>query len=219
MARVAATGRVASTRTNSILYNGGFEIAPAFTAETGTATRWIDGTAAGSTAKLGYGWGIPNGAISSTVGASFDTSQFRSGTYSMKLSNLTTASSISVGTYRNTPVASTLFELFLLQPNTSYTLTGYIRTNNVATNGAYIDLRQYTAAGTAVLTSATNKLSGTDSTWREVTLTLTTGATTVFGSLLLRLNVTGNVSDAWFDDITLIPASTGRVAASGRVAP
>lgn len=219
MARVAASGRVASTRTPGILYNGGFEIAPAFTAGTNTATRWIDGTAAGSTGKLGYGWAIPNGAITSTVESYFDTSRKRSGTYSLKLSNLTTGSSISVANFRNTPAASTLYELLRLQPNTSYTLTGYISTNNVAASGAYIDFRQYNAAGTALATTSTTKLSGTDATFREVTVTVTTNASAVFGGLLLRLNVTGNISDAWFDDITLTPATNGRVAASGRIAP
>ncbi len=59
MARILAADKVAGTRTNSVLYNGNFEVKPSvLTAQTNTNTRWIDGTAAGSTAKLAYGWGV-----------------------------------------------------------------------------------------------------------------------------------------------------------------
>jgi hypothetical protein len=61
-------------------------------------------------------------------------------------------------------------------------------------------------------TTSTNKLSGTDSSFREVTLSFTSNASAVFGCLFLRNNVAGNTCDAWFDDITLVPASLGRVA-------
>lgn len=222
MARVAVSGRVATTRTNSILYNGGFEVKPSvLTAATNTANRWIDGTAAGSAAKLAFGWSAPNSG--SGVGANgeigFDTSVFRSGAASLRLSNLNASGAVTASSLRSNPAAGTAFELFLLSPNTSYTLVGYIRTNNVATNSAFIDLRQFSSAFATLATTSTNKLSGTDTTWRQVTLTVTTNASAVFGCLFLRNNVAGNTSDAWFDDITLIPASLGRNAVSGRVTP
>lgn len=223
MARTAVANRIAHTRTGNILYNGGFEVKPAYTADTNTAGRWIDGTASGSNAQFGFGWAAPvtGSGLGANAAAAFDTSQSRSGTASMRLSTLNASGAVTIGIYKTdiTSTSSTKRPLILLSPNTSYTLTGYIRTNNVATSGAFIDLRQYNAAGTTITTTSTNKLSGTDSTWRQVTLAVTTDATAVFGNVFLRNNVTGNTSDAWFDDITLISnAGTGRSAASGRVA-
>lgn len=212
MVRLAVSERVASTETNSILYNGGFEVKPTFVAATNTALRWIDGTAAGATGRRGYGWGIPASAVT-TAEAAFDTSIKNSGTASMRLSITTANGLISVSNYRNAPAAgSPLGETFLMSPNTEYTLTGYIRVNNVVTNGAFIDLRQYNAAATALLTSNTTKISGTAD-FQKLSITITTQATTAFGTILLRLNAAGNnISDAWFDDITLVPTLTGRVA-------
>lgn len=206
MARTAAANRVASTRNNSILYNGNFEIKPAvITAATTTAARWIDGTAAGSQAKTGLGWSALTVTASAEIG--FDTTIFRSGTASMRLSTLNAAGAVTAGSYRiNAPVASSLFELIPLVANQVYTLSAYIRTNNVATNGAFIEFREFNATGGTVLTTTSTKLSGTDTTWRNVSFTLTTNALTRFGGIFLRNNVTGNVSDAWFDDITLTPS-------------
>lgn len=216
--RVAVSGRVASTRTNSILYNGDFEVKPGtITAATSGLNKWVDGTAAGGGSKLAYGWAIVSKAGTAEVG--FDTSIFRSGATSMKLSTLDTAGTMVIANYRTSPiVASSLFELFRLKADTSYTITGYIRTNNVVSNGAFIDLRQYRADGTATITTSTNKLSGTDTSFRQVTATVTTSSDTVFGSVLIRINLAGNVSDIWVDDVTVVPASIARVAASGRAA-
>lgn len=222
MARPAASGRIASTRTNSILYNGNFEVKPGtITAQTNTAGRWIDGTAAGTTARNAYGWSTPSAG--SGVGANgdmgFDTSIFRSGTASLRLSNLNSSGAVTSSSAKTvTPTAATAFELFPLLAGTSYTLTGYIRTNNVATNAAFIDVREFNAAYTNLATNSSTKLSGTDTSFRQVTVTFTTNASTVFGLILLRNSVAGNTSDAWFDDITLVPATISRVAASGRVA-
>lgn len=214
MARIAASGRVASTRTNNLLYNSGFEVAPSFIAATNTALRWIDGTAGGSQASRAYGWSIPSGGITASASTQFDTSFARSGTTSMKLSTLNSSGAISVSSFKNVAAP----ELFPLTAGATYTLNGYIRTNNVVTNGTFIDIREYSATATTVTTNSSTKLSGTDTSFRQVTVTFTANASTRFGGILLRLNVTGNTADAWFDDITLVPASIGRIQASGRIA-
>jgi hypothetical protein len=216
MARIAVADRVTNTRLNNILYNGNFELKPSYVADTNTAGKWIDGTAAGSGAKLAYGWGTPatGSGVGANAAAAFDTSQFRSGTASMRLSNLNASGAVTIASYALNPIASTAFQLFRLIPNTSYTMRGYVRTNNVATNSAFIDVREYSAAIATLATNSSNKLSGTDTSWRQVTATFTTNASTVFGAVFLRNNVAGNTSDAWFDDITLVPATTGRVAVS-----
>src|SRR5690606_26918304 len=125
---------------NSVQVNGSFEVRPAsYTADTNTANRWIDGTAAGSTARLGCGWSAPSAG--SGVGANgaiaFDTTQFRSGAASLRLSTLNSSGAVTASSARTiAPTAASAFELHALRPNTSYTLTGYIRTNNVASEGA-----------------------------------------------------------------------------------
>lgn len=209
--------RTAAVHTNNIVPNPSFESAPSvLTAPTGGATgRWIDGTASGSTVKAAYGWAIV--AISGAATAGFDNTVANSGTYSMKLSTVDITSSITAGSYRtNAPTAASLFELFPLAASTSYTLTAYIKTNNAATNSAFVDAREFSAAGAAGATSSSNKLSGTQA-FTKVTKVFTTASTAVFGGIFLRNNVTGNISDAWFDDISLVPTNgLTRPAASGR---
>lgn len=215
MARIAVSGRVASTRTNSVLYNGGFNTIPSVnTAATNVPGRWIDGTAAGSGALKAIGWACVPGALVATAEAGFDTSIKRSGAASMRLSLLNATGTVTVGTYQTLNTQ----QVFPLLPNTVYNLVGYIRTNNVISNGAFIDVRELSASVATVATTSSTRLTGTDTSFRQVTATLTTGATTRFGAIFLRHNIPGNTADAWFDDITLIPASLGRVAASGRVA-
>lgn len=215
MARIAVANRVASTRLNNVLYNGDFEARPTtITAATNTANRWIDGTAAGSAAKLAFGWSAPSAG--SGVGANgeigFDTTIQRSGAASLRLSNLNSSGAVTASSLRAaSPGSTTAFELFRLKPSTNYTLNGYIRTNNVPTNGAFIDVREFSSSYSTLATTSTNKLSGTDTTFRLVTLAFTTNANTVFACLFLRNNVAGNTCDAWFDDIVIVPATLGRV--------
>ncbi len=221
MARVAVSNRATSTRNNSILYNGGFEIFPTYVADTNTANRWIDGTAAGASGRSGYGWAVPSSGsgVGANSAAAFDTSIKRSGNASLRLSTLNASGTIIITNFKNNaPIASTLYQCFLLKPNTSYTLTGYIRTNNVVASAAFIDIREFSADITTLATTSTTKVGGTDTSFRQVTVTFTTNSSTVFGGLLLRINLAGNTSDAWFDDITLVPASISRSVASGRVA-
>jgi len=184
--------------------NMNFDTVPSTnTAATAATLKWIDGTSGGSSAGRGYGWAIPSGGLASTASAQFDTTVKRSGVASLHLSNPTNTAAVSVSSFRN--AASP--EYFAIAANTSYTVKCWIKTSNVVANGAYVDFRQLTNAGAAVTTTSSNKLAGTLD-WTEVTLTVTTGATSVRGAILLRLNATGNISDAWFDDLTITTART-----------
>lgn len=208
--------RTTVIRTNSFLYNGNFENAPSvLTAQTSTVGRFIDGTATGSTARLGLNWAVATSGLTASAAAGFDNTVSHSGTYSMKLSTLDTSGIVTVSNLQGAAAVSTLYQTFPLPANTSVTLTAFVKTATVATNGAYIDLRQYSTASTALNTTNTNKISGTNN-WTIVTLTLTTNASCAFGALFLRNNVAGNISDAWFDDILLTPASLSRTVVSGR---
>lgn len=196
----------------NLVPNGDFELEPPdnSAATTGTATRWIDGTAAGSQAAMSvYRWAIPTGGYAGTAEAQITGDVAGSDLHAisrvMRLSNTNTTGAISVATYRNAVPK----EYFNMESNTSYTLKAWIKTNNAPTNGAYIDVREFTSAGATNTTRSTTKLAGTND-WQELTLTFTTGATTKLGAVLLRLNVVGNVCDAWFDNIRLYKTTTTR---------
>jgi hypothetical protein len=196
----------------NLIPNGGFEDAPAFTAATTTAARWIDGTAAGSSATRLNGWAIPVGSVTASAAASFDTSVSAVGTNSMKLDLLNTSGAISVSTRRQTPAANLLYELIPMYPSSAYILTGQIKTNNTATNGAWIEVVEYSSSGSALATNVTSKLSGTNN-WQQMTKSFTSNASTVGCAIILRHNVAGNISTAWFDDLKLILNSpSGNVA-------
>lgn len=224
MARIAVANRVAATRTNNILYNGDFEIKPAtITAATrDIETRWVDGTVSGSSARSSYyGWGAVQAGLATSAEIGFDTTVFRSGTTSMRVSTLNATGAFTAGTPKNSISITVTYQGFPILPNTSYTISGYIKTNNVKTNGSFLDFRQYSSTPTLLVTTSTNKLSGTND-WTLVTATVTTNASASLATVLLRNSVAGNISDAWFDDLTLIPAATTpslRVAAANRVTP
>lgn len=218
MARAAVTNRVSTG--NILLANANFENYPTFTAQTNVASRFITGTAAGSTTNRTYVWACPSGAVTSSSAAGFDSTVSHSGSASMKLSTLNATGAITVAynaTVTTTITAADLKYVFVMLPNTFYTLTGFVKTNNVATNSAFINIRQVNSSGTQVATTASSKLSGTND-WTQLTVTVTTQATAAFGTILLSNSVAGNTSDAWFDDLVLICRTSQRVAVSNRQA-
>lgn len=187
------------------VFNGDLVLYPSFTAATTTAGRWIDGTAAGSTANDFWNWAIPALGVTAPGSAQFDSSVFYSGSIfasqrSLKLSTNSALGAITVcnSLDASSPAASRY--LTPLLPSTAYVITAMVKTSNCATNSAFIDLREFTGALASVTTTSSNKLSGTND-WTEVSISVTTNATTRFGLILLRNNVTGNTSDAWFTDI------------------
>lgn len=176
--------------------NGGFEIAPPFTAVTTSGNVFIDGTASGTSTPPAYRWAIPNGAIAASASASFDSAVSYAGNYSLKLDLANATGSVTVGSF----LAANAAQLFVLLPNTRYTLSAKVKTNNTATNGAFIDLREFNSSFAAVTTTSSNKLSGTND-WTTVTVTVTTQPSTAWGGIFLRHNVTGNTATAWFDNV------------------
>lgn len=187
---------------DNLLFNGNFEYVPPFTAATTGVNKWIDGTATGSSnADSPYKWWTPS-TFTANASAQFDTSVYRSGTASLKLSTLDATGIANAAYGRNVNRQSMELSMVPALTNASYTITGWVKTNNVKTNGAGIDIIEYDGAMGLVLTSSSNRVSGTTD-WTQVTKTITTSSTTRYLLVVLRNNVAGNVSDAWFDDITL----------------
>jgi len=199
-ARSAISGPYRQTVAN-LVTNGDFEYAPAFTAATNTTNRYINGTAAGlNTDDYPYKWFTPSSFANAT--AQYDTSVELNGNASMKLSTTTTAGLASALYGNNTSAANIKLTMIPVLPSTSYTVSGFCKTNNVATAAAHIDLYEYNGGGTIGATTTTNTLTGTND-WTKLTATFTTASTARFITLALRNHVAGNISDAWFDDIVL----------------
>jgi hypothetical protein len=194
----------------NLVYNGDFEFAPpsATNVPTTGTTVFIDGSAAGSSTSGIFGWGVNR--VNTNASAGFDYTTSHSGSCSMKLSTLNSSGRVRVFPMMRAFGALTAADIPSLVPalpNTSYTLTGWIKTNNVTTNGAYMQLIQVNGnnLSTATVTS-TALLTGTND-WTFVTATVTTGSGTRYIAPNLGLDVAGNVSDAWFDDIVITPTT------------
>lgn len=202
--------------------NGDFEYAPPFTAATTTAGRWIDGTSGGAASNNLFGWAIPTAGITAGASARFDPTLSRSGSGSILLSTTDATGVISVTNAISGSSPSILTDaIYPLSPNTTYILTAYVQTVNAATNSVYCDFREFSYNGSTTGTTATtstNKVSGTNSTWTLLTVTVTTASNTRFGQVLLRNLVAGNISSANFDDISITPVyPEGRVPANGNL--
>lgn len=182
------------------VYNGDFSIVPTGTDPTTTTTRWVDGTAGGSTTNDTYGWSfIENDGSASSV---FDTIS-KNGSNSIKLSTLDTSAKgrlTSVGT--STTLATLKKYGSPLKASTTYRLSCWVKTNNAASNSVYIGIIQYDDSGVVGTTIASSKLSGTND-WTKLTVTFTSDSDASVGALWLYNFIAGNVSDAWFDDISL----------------
>jgi hypothetical protein len=199
--KTRSTSTIPRRSVENLVFNGDFEYAPSFTAATNTANRYIDGTASGlNTFESAYKWFTPSTFANAT--AQYDTSVKLTGTASMKLSTTTTAGLASAIIGNNTSAANIKLTMIPVLPSTSYTVSGYCKTSNVAAAAAHIDIYEYNGTGTIGATNTTNTLTGTND-WTKLTATFTTASTARFITLALRNHVAGNVSDAWFDDIRL----------------
>ena len=197
----------------NMVKNGDFEYSPPFVAATTTVSRWIDGTNGGSTTNSLFGWALSY--VNGSVSAAFDATVSKSGTGSIKLSTLSSTGALVV-TQTVSSSAPTLYEarniLATVSPNTSYTLTAWVKTSNASADSVWADIREFSGGLVVGVTTPTNKLGGTND-WTLVSTTVTTASTTRYIGIVLRNTVVGNISDAWFDDITLTPTvNTTRTA-------
>jgi hypothetical protein len=197
------------------VFNGGFESAPAFTAATTTAQRWIDGSAAGSTVDDQYRWAFRSGTGSAS--AQFDSSESNSGSQSLKIATTATGSYIEIANYRtggNPSVAEAAAYLVRVLPNTSYTLEYYMKTNVTSgdsNNGATLNITQHSLSAGSGLTGANPGYVKTTTGWTKYTLKFTTHADAAY--IVVDPRIYGHsgagtlIMQAWFDDIVIRPTS------------
>lgn len=205
--RTAITGPFRQPVDNMVR-NADFEYAPAFTAGTNTANRWIDGTAAGSSASDSpYNWCVPSGK-SGTADAQYDTSEKRNGTASMKLT--IAANSVIAASQAFGAAATILRKAIPVLPSTSYTMTGWIKTawiSGTSTRGAYIRVEQFNGAGGSITSTDTSYTSGNNIDWTQYKTTITTNSACAFVVVTCNAHSTAGTTtlngSAWFDDIRL----------------
>lgn len=192
-----------------LLKNANFEQAPAFTAaQTALNSRWIDGTAAGSTTNAQYGWATYNYAGGYT--AQFDSTTSIMGTTSLKLATTATASSVGIA---NHDLTAPLFAMNPIpcQSSEDYTITGWMKTtltSGVATSGAFMRIGQWTSDGVSSAGASVDSTKVvTTTSWTKYTWTLTTSTTARFLTVEMRVlgsDGTGTlILAAWFDDIRI----------------
>lgn len=181
--------------------NPGFDNAPPFTAVQ-TSGGWMDGTAAGSSTNDAYGWYFYRSTTA--VSARFDPMVTHSGGYSIKISTTDTSGKCYVTHYNpGTPTLADYAKyLIRIKPSTRYRLHSWIKTNNVATNSAYINTIQYDSAGVAGSNSNGTQYTGTYD-WFEYVYAFTSDSDAYYLRIAPALYATGATSDAWFDDVWL----------------
>ena len=96
-----------------------------------------------------------------------------------------------------------------VSPNTTYTLTGWVKTDSVSGTGAWVWMEQQDSLGYISGTRwDSTQFTGTND-WTKVTYTFTTVSNALNMDVYINLNGSGT---AWFDDLTLVqgtPANIG----------
>lgn len=172
------------------VYNGDFEYAPVYVADTNVSGRWIDGTASGSTTNSNYGWSVQ---INSTEGyAKFNNVDPISGLQSIDI-NVFSVDAITdnIAIKRtNSSVNGSLAgvsnqkNLMRVKPNTNYRLSTKIRTigiTSVNSLGYRISIPTYDSSLNRVRSATSlrsNLVNGDVNT--TVVLNFTTSATEVY---------------------------------------
>ena len=216
-----APSKIRTGVNGNLVFNGDFEIAPVVNVATTSGGVYVDGTAGGDSSgrQTIFGWFVWN--YTTSWEAKFDTSVSHSGNASMKIS--TTATGSTVGLRASIHASSSFKQNNIpVLPNTSYTYSGWVKTNLVsgsATTGARLQFVTSTGTADVTTTTAVTGLVATQD-WTQYTGTFTTAATARFITPVMQIvgnDGTGTlIMDAWFDDITLTPTTpTTRTATTG----
>lgn len=170
----------------NLVFNGDFAIGTG----SRTSTGWIGAES--------YGWyGIVDAG---NAKFEYDPSIYNIGSQSMRVS-LTDVTG-------NAYVVSPLFvdNRNPMLPSTEYKLSAMVKTNNAATDAAFISLSARNAANSTIEAYVSTKLTGTND-WTYLEVDFTSHADTAYYYISLNNGVAGNISDVWFDDIQLVETS------------
>lgn len=195
----------------NIVYNGDQEIAPTLVAPQTASNKWVDGTASGSASYNIYTT-YPSIYGSGTV--NFDTTEYHSGTKSLKIATTATGSLIECRNDNAGYNTSLTYGMPIL-PNTAYTLKYWLKTNVTSgdsNHGAGLVLMRANSSGTYVAETSGTYIKTTTG-WTQYAVSFTTGATEALAHLEYRVyghSGTGTlIMQAWFDDVVLEGVDVG----------
>lgn len=178
---------------------------------TTSSSTWMDGTTAGSSSFGEFGWKFYRnaGTIVSWDGIFDTTTLTPTGRPTIKMTAYDATGNgfcdIGAGIAATVPLGNLRSAIPVL-PNTSYTLTAWVKTDNVPTNGAFTQMTTYDGAGTRFDNAASTRLTGTND-WTKITQILVTNASARFMTIGLMRNVGGQACTAWFGDVQCRPTS------------
>lgn len=189
---VDPTEEKSSTASKGGVFNGDFELGAGDSAR--TTNGWIEDEK--------YGWYFYRDATA--VSAEFDTAISKSGKKSAKIS--TTDATGAAQIENIIPDAINIQNLskysIRIKQSIKYRLSCWVKTNNVATDSAYIRAIQYDSSAVIGTVSVSSKLTGNND-WTKLSIEFTSDADAEFLRITLNNAVAGNVSDAWFDEVKL----------------
>lgn len=209
----------------NMIPNGDFSYVPVVNVgRTSGGSGFLDGTSTGSATNALFGWSCYNNVAASIM---FDTATLSPlGSYSLKASLTGAGAYTEIFTPTNVNGLAGYFAKTKIpvKPNTSYTLSFYMKTNYVSgdsNDGAGLALIGSTGDGTTSSSNSNSVKIKTTTDWTLRTLTWTTSATTRFAQINpLIYGHTGAgtlVMDAWFANITLVPTSQLTASAQSRL--
>jgi len=173
------------------VFNGDFELGAGDTPI--TASGWIEDEK--------YGWYMARNATA--VSAEFDTAVSKKGGKSLKISTTDATGRLIVKNYINSsPSVSEIYKYGIpVKASTTYKISFWQKTNNVVSSRLRI-AEHSISGGAAIANSYSDEIAGSTD-WTLRTVILTTNASSVFLGLWVYNDTAGNISDAWFDDITI----------------
>jgi hypothetical protein len=195
------------------IYNGDFEIVPTFvTAQ--TQSNWIDGTLTGSSINNAYGWALTTGGTAGTC--QYDSTVSKTGTSSLKIVFNSSSGYFFADSTLNA-YGGILDQSIPILPNTSYTLTGYIKTSGqTGSTAAAIGIYTKTSTGSNVQNIYSSGIT-TNGDFTAQTVSFTTGATEVYLRIVagygLNSFAVNSGATCWID--TLVLQQTTSITNSG----
>jgi hypothetical protein len=193
---------------NNKVFNGSFELAPSFTAET-NANGFIDGTAGGSSSNYAYGWWAQPVAAASSM--RFDPTFSHSGTNSLRITSASAGTFVAgicdfnqgTGAVSGSPAVNLIIPVV---GGRTYTLSGY----GYLDAGTNIKLRMYSYTGTpAAWTFQSSTFTGntvtvtTTGSWQSMSSTFVAPAGATGMVVFVSFTASASGQHAWFDDIVL----------------
>ena len=176
------------TGSYSLLGNGSFET-------TYTTTAATDVTGQATTRPCGWLWDDTTAVVNLQPNGGYnwaaDTTTYKFGAGSLRVSTAT-------------PKDTTAHQIITVKPNTSYVLSGWIKTNAVAAGKGEGALMRVISGGDSYITPAVTG----DTDWNLETVFFTTGPNTTSIDVGLQLGYGGPSSGtAWFDGVQLAEAT------------